>query len=198
MAVTPPDQMTARRRIPRAEREQTMLEAAGVAFATRGFHATSMDAIAEAAGISKPMLYNYFGSKDGLYLAYVERSGQALLDSMRGAATRTEPPWERLHAGVLAFLTYVDEHRSGWSVLYKEASAQGGPLAVQVAGMRLRIASLLGGLFDNEPFAHAFVGAGESLANWWLEHPDVPKSDVADLLMGIADLELRPSTDVEA
>lgn len=170
-----------------------MLDAAGTAFADRGFHAASMDEIAEAAGISKPMLYNYFGSKDGLYVAYVERSGQALLTSMRAAAARTEPIGERLRAGVLAFLTYVDEHRSGWSVLYKEARAQGGPLAAEVAGMRLRIAGLLGGVFDNEAFAHAFVGAGESLANWWLEHPEVPKADVADLLMGIALLELPPA-----
>jgi hypothetical protein len=76
-------------------------------------------------------------------------------------------------------------------VLYKEASAQGGPLAAQVAGLRRRITSLLGALFDSEPFAHAFVGAGESLANWWLQHPDVPKADVAQLLMRIAKLELR-------
>lgn len=182
-----------RRRVPRAEREQTMLDAAGRAFATRGFHAASMDAIAEAAGISKPMLYNYFGSKDGLYVAYVERSGQALLDSMRGAAAQTEVPSERLRAGVSAFFTYVDEHRSGWSVLYREASAQGGPLAAEVAGLRLQIARMLGGLFDNEAFAHAFVGAGESLANWWLDHPEVPKTDVAALLMGIAEPELPPT-----
>lgn len=193
MASAPAQQSRARRRVPRAEREQTMLDAAGAAFANRGFHAASMDAIAEAAGISKPMLYNYFGSKDGLYVAYVERSGQALLESMRGAAARTEPLGERLRAGVLAFLTYVDEHRSGWSVLYQEASAQGGPLAAEVAGLRLRIAGLLGGLFDNEAFAHAFVGAGESLANWWLEHADVPKAEVADLLMGIAQPELPPA-----
>lgn len=170
-----------------------MLDAAGTAFANQGFHAASMDAIAEAAGISKPMLYNYFGSKDGLYVAYVERSGRALLESMRGAAVQVEPTGEQLRAGLLAFLTYVDEHRSGWSVLYTEASAQGGPLAAKVAGLRLRIAVLLTGLFDNEAFAHAFVGAGESLANWWLDHPDVPKADVADLLMGIAQLELPPT-----
>ena len=167
-----------------------MLDAAGFAFATRGFHGASMDAIAEAAGISKPMLYNYFGSKEGLYVAYVERSGHALLDSMRHAAAPAEPVDERLRAGVLAFLTYVDEHRSGWSVLFNEASSQGGPLAEQVAGLRLRIARMLSALFGDEAFAHAFVGAGESLANWWLERPDVPRAELAELLMSIARLEL--------
>jgi AcrR family transcriptional regulator len=163
-----------------------MLEVAGQTFATHGFHAASMDAIAEAAGISKPMLYNYFGSKQGLYLAYVERSGNALLQSMRGAAAPDSPADERLHAGILAFLTYVDEHRAGWSVLHSEASAQGGPLAAEVAGLRERIAQMLARLFASEAFAHAFVGAGESLANWWLEHPEEPKEQIARQLMHIA------------
>jgi AcrR family transcriptional regulator len=177
---------TIRRRVPRAEREQEMLEVAGETFATHGFHAASMDAIAEAAGISKPMLYNYFGSKQGLYLAYVEGSGRALLQSMRGASSPDAPADQRLRAGILAFLTYVDEHRSGWAVLHSEASAQGGPLAAEVAGMRERIAQMLARLFHSDAFAHAFVGAGESLANWWLVHPNEPKEQIADQLMHIA------------
>jgi AcrR family transcriptional regulator len=169
-----------------------MLDAAGRAFASRGFHAASMDAIAEAAGISKPMLYNYFGSKEGLYIAYVERSGQALLESMRAAGSATSPAGERLHGGILAFLTYVDEHRSGWEVLYREAAAQGGPLAAELTGLRGRIAHMLASLFDSDAFAHAFVGAGESLANWWLAQPDLPKDEVVQLLMTIAEPALAP------
>jgi len=167
-----------------------MLDAAGAAFADRGFHGASMDAIAETAGISKPMLYNYFGSKDGLYVAYVERSGQALLEAMRGASDPAEPVDVRLRAGVLAFLAYVDDHRAGWSVLYREASAQGGPLAAKVAGLRLSIARMLTAVFGDEAFAHAFVGAGESVANWWLQHPEVPRADLAELLMKVAKPEL--------
>jgi AcrR family transcriptional regulator len=163
-----------------------MLEVAGEAFATHGFHASSMDAIAEAAGISKPMLYNYFGSKQGLYLAYVERSSHQLLESMRGAASPDSPAGERLHAGILAFLTYVDEHRFGWAVLRSEAAAQGGQLAAEVAALRERIAQMLARLFGSEGFAHAFVGAGESLARWWLEHPEEPKEQIAQQLMNIA------------
>src|SRR5438477_11862370 len=102
-----------RRRMPRAQREDEMLEAAGQAFAALGFHAASMDAIAEAARISKPMLYNYFGSKQGLYAAYVRSSGQALIRSMREAASPRAPVQERLRSGLLAFLTYAEEHRAG-------------------------------------------------------------------------------------
>ena len=125
-----------RRRMPRAEREDEMLEAAGQAFATHGFHDASMDAIAEAAGISKPMLYNYFGSKQGLYVAYVERSGRALMKSMREADSRSAPAAQRLHAGILAFLTYAEEHRSGWTILHRETPRAGRP----ASGRTLRAA----------------------------------------------------------
>jgi len=173
-------------RMPRAAREDEMLEAAGQAFATHGFHEASMDAIAEAAGISKPMLYNYFDSKQGLYAAYVERSGRALMKSMREAASRNAPAAQRLHAGILAFLTYAEEHRSGWTVLHRETLAQGGPPAAELSEIRERIADMLTTLFEDEAFAHAFAGAGESLASWWLAHPRQPKEQIAKVLMHIA------------
>jgi AcrR family transcriptional regulator len=174
--------------MPRPDREREMLEAAGEIFASQGFHAASMDAIAAAAGISKPMLYNYFGSKEGLYLAYIRHSGRALLRSLRDAASPQAPGGERLRAGVIAFLTYVEEHRSGWAVLHRETTAQGGSLAAEVADLRERIAGMLTVLLDGEALAHAFVGAGESLATWWLGHPEQPKSRMAQLLMDIAQL----------
>ena len=67
-------------RLARVERERLMLRAAGEAFATHGFHGSSMDEIARAAGITKPMLYRYFGSKEGLYAAYLEMTGRELVD----------------------------------------------------------------------------------------------------------------------
>jgi AcrR family transcriptional regulator len=186
--MTPVAASTSRRRMPRAERERGMLEAAGEIFAGHGFHGASMDAIAEAAGISKPMLYNYFGSKEGLYLGYIQYSGRALLRGLREAAPRRAPASERLSAGILAFLTYVEEHRSGWAVLHRETTAQGGSLAAEVADLRERIAGMLTMLLDDEALAHAFVGAGESLATWWLAHPEQPKPRMAQLLMQIAQL----------
>jgi AcrR family transcriptional regulator len=188
--------LSSRRRVPRAEREEAMLKAAGLAFADHGFHRASMDAIAAAAGISKPMLYSYFGSKEGLYAAYIERSGQALLTALRNAAPTEASARERLSAGVLAFLTYVDEHRTGWAVLYNEAATRGGPVAAEVSALRARLTTMVAAAFtperddatrtSQEAFAHAFVGAGESLANWWLEHPDHPKDEIAHLLLRLA------------
>jgi len=163
-----------------------MLQAAGQAFARSGFHGASMDAIAEAAGISKPMLYNYFGSKQGLYAAYIERSGGALLTSMRQAASRRAPAAQRLRAGILALLTYAEEHRAGWTILHRDTLAQGGLLAEELSELRERVTQMLATLFEDEAFAHAFAGAGESLTSWWLEHPERPKEQIADILMDIA------------
>jgi len=178
--------------MPRAERERKMLDAAGEAFAAHGFHDASMDAIALAAGISKPMLYNYFGSKHGLYVAYVERSGGLLMKRMQEAAPRDAPNAERLRAGILAFLTYAEEHSSGWQILHRETLTQGGPLAAEVSQLRGRVAGMLTTLFNEEAFAEAFAGAGESLATWWLAHPEHPKEQIAQILMDIAQLSSKP------
>src|SRR5438270_10739756 len=109
---------TSRRRMPRAQREDEMLEAAGQAFAAHGFHAASMDEIAEAAGISKPMLYNYFGSKEGLYFAYVNLSYRDLIaaidEAVAAAAAACQSPAEQMRAGTLAYYTYVGEHRDAF------------------------------------------------------------------------------------
>jgi AcrR family transcriptional regulator len=172
--------------MPRAEREDEMLRAAGEVFARTGFHDASMDAIAEAAGISKPMLYNYFGSKQGLYAAYIERSGRVLVTSMREADSRDAPAAQRLHTGILAFLTYAEEHSAGWTILHRESLAQGGLVAEELSGLRTRVTNMLTTLFENEAFAHAFAGAGESLAGWWLAHPEQPKERIANILMDIA------------
>ena len=185
--------------MPRAVREPQILEVAGRTFAARGYHAASRDEIAAAADVTKPLVYAYFGSKEGLYVAYIERSGRELLDRMRGAAAPGAPPHERLQAGVLEFLRFVEERRDGWQVLYSEAAARGGPLAEEVASLRASIAGIVRRLLLQsvdatgsesstvalEGVAQAFVGAGESLANWWLTHPELPPEHAAGLLVAL-------------
>lgn len=184
------------RAVPREVRAAGILEAAGEVFARRGYHSASMDDIAEQAGVTKPVVYSCFESKGQLYVAYIERAGQDLLERMRGAADPSLDARERLHAGVLQFLRFVDERRDGWRILYAEAGARGGPLAGELADMRERVARMIARLLDQsasthrpapEPLldalGHAFVGAGESLANWWLAHPELPAEQIADWLM---------------
>src|SRR5579884_687753 len=125
--------------MPRAERERLILDVAGSVFAHSGYHAASMDEIAELAGVSKPMLYAYFGSKEGLYVAYIDRTGRELLDRLLAAAKREDPPAVRLRARVAEFLAFVEQYRDGWRVLFSEVTAS-RPLADEVAQLRGQIA----------------------------------------------------------
>jgi AcrR family transcriptional regulator len=177
--------------MPRARREQLILDVAGGVFAREGYHSASMDEIAELAGVSKPMLYAYFGSKEGLYLAYVERAGSELLERLENARPSDRRPAPVLQARISEFLSFVEEHGDGWKVLFRELGST-RPFSDQVAQLRERIAGTIRRMIESgaacspgyppaaaDAIAHALVGAGESLANWWLDHPDVPRDQVA-------------------
>jgi AcrR family transcriptional regulator len=175
--------------MPRAQRERLILDIAGEVFARDGYHAAAMDEIARLAGISKPMLYAYFGSKEGLYVAYIERTGQELLERLQRTFPEPEPAL-RMRARVGEFFCFVEEHQHGWRVLFNEASAS-RPVAEEVAQLRARIAAAVSRLVQEaagasgvDPLAadvagEAVVGAGESLANWWLAHPEVSRERMA-------------------
>jgi AcrR family transcriptional regulator len=179
---------TSGERLARVERERLMLRAAGEAFAAHGFHGSSMDEIARAAGITKPMLYRYFGSKEGLYAAYLQMTGRDLIDQVRAPETRGQSPHVRLSTGLRAFLTYVKEHRAGWTVLHGETAAPSDAgVAREVAELRGRIIRMLTTLFGDEAFAHAFTGAAESLATWWVNQPQPSIDDGTAILMRIAE-----------
>lgn len=193
--------VTGRRKVPREVRERQMLEVAERAFAARGFHAASVDAIAEGAGISKPMVYAYFGSKEGLYRACMARARERLFETLRRGADAGAAPDEQLWLGLLAFFTFVERERDSWAVLLGEVTAGTGPFAPEGAEVRREIAGLVGDLLRGaaeaegldpaalgvvEPLARALIGAGESLAVWWNEHPEEPAERVALVLMNFA------------
>jgi AcrR family transcriptional regulator len=178
-----------------------MLLVAERAFAQRGFHAASVDAIAEGAGISKPMVYAYFGSKEGLYRACMARARERLFETLRRGADAGAAPDEQLWLGLLAFFTFVEEEHDSWAVLLGDVTAGTGPFAREGAEVRREIAGLVSqllrraaraegvdkaGLEMTEPLARALMGAGESLAAWWAEHPDQPRERVALVLMNFA------------
>lgn len=186
--------------MPRSLREQLILQVAGQVFAQDGYDRASMDRIAQLAGVSKPMLYAYFGSKEGLYLAYVERNGTELVQRLI-RADGEHPDSHRLRSVIDEFLAFVEEHRDGWTVLFRELNSS-LPLAEQVAALRAQIVDEVRRMLEGDPggegvfsglappasegVAEAIVGAGESLANWWLKRPEVGRQDVVDWYVGLA------------
>jgi AcrR family transcriptional regulator len=162
------------KRLPRAVREQQMLDAAVQIFSVNGYHETSMDAIAAEAQISKPMLYLYYGSKEELFGACLDRELQRFIDEVRQTIDFTQSPKDLLRNAVLAFLNYIDTNRASWMVLYTQATSSQA-FAHTVREGRERIIELVGRLLrsgtrhpepdtDFDMMAVALVGAGEAVA----------------------------------
>ena len=184
------------RGVPRSVREPLILAVAGEVFAEDGYERASMDRIAARADLSKPMLYAYFGSKEGLYSAYIELTGGELVDRLVAADRAADRP-DRIRAVTAEFLAFVSEQGDGWRVLFAEMNAN-RPLVEVVAQLRTRIISEVRTMLEgsggraglrapaSEGVAAAIVGAGESLANWWIKHPEVAREDVTGWYAGLA------------
>ena len=172
-----------------------MLDVAARVFAQRGFHHASMDEIARACGLTKPMLYAYFKSKEGLYLATVDRAGRYLVGSV-GKLLEQRDPLARLRKAAEILLSFIDRDRHGWAVLFAEGLGE-GPVARHVALYRKQIehaAALTLALAlaqarglekpssaqvrDAQPWAVGLLGSGETLARWWLGQPKVGVAQV--------------------
>ena len=160
--------------MPRAVREQQMLDAAVQMFSVNGYHETSMDAIAGQAEISKPMLYLYYGSKEELFGACLNRELGRFVDTVRADIDFTQSPKDLLRNAVVAFLSYIDTNRASWMVLYTQATSSQA-FAHTVREGRERMVELVGGLLmsgtrnpmpdvDFDLMAIALVGAGEAVA----------------------------------
>jgi AcrR family transcriptional regulator len=187
------------KRLPRAVREQMMLDSAVRVFSRRGFHAASMDEIAEDAGISKPMVYAYLGSKEELFIACLHREGTRLVEAIAAEVVGADTPDQQLWRGLRAFFTFVGAHRDGWAVLYRQARGE-QPFAGASAEMRERmvevVAMMLGRAAaaegrevretDLQLMAYALVGASESLADWLADHPEADPEKTATRMMNVA------------
>jgi len=188
--VSPPP----RRRLPRQVRERQMLDAAVAVFSRRGFHLASMDDIAEVAGVSKPMIYAYLGSKDDLFIACIRREGQRLMELIAAAVPAGLTPDARLYRGLLAFFEFVTEYRDGWIVLYRQARVHGS-FAGEIAAARERIIVMVAALLARSSgddthartmaIAYALVGAAEALSDWALEHPEETPDALTNRLMDV-------------
>ena len=104
--------------------EQT-LNVAHALFAERGYAAVTMEEVAGEVGVTKPLLYNYFGNKERLYIACMERAGDALSATIAEAVRATVSPGEALGAGLGAFFEFLDADRAAWAVLFDETLPRG-------------------------------------------------------------------------
>ncbi|MDT3398620.1 TetR/AcrR family transcriptional regulator [Streptomyces sp. B1866] len=170
--------------MPRAVREQQMLDAAVRTFAQRGYRKASMDDIAERAGVSKPLVYLYLHSKEELFRSCIRRESAALVAAVTASIETGAPPDRQLWSGLQGFFRHTAEHPDGWTLLHVQARTHGRAFAREVAALRTEIVDLVtrliaaavrdSGTATESPLvaqevsglAHALVGAAESLADW--------------------------------
>ena len=186
---------TGTKRIPRAIREQQMLDSAISVFSDLGYRSASMDTIAKHARISKPMLYLYYGSKEELFSACVVRESGRLIDRLTAAATGSDGPRDSLESVVEAFLDYVDQNTDSWNVVYRQAMAEPA-FRDEVERTRSVLVDLTTELLVQnsvdersrevlEVVATALVGAGEAVANR-VAHQSMPTSVAAGVVVELA------------
>lgn len=186
------DTRTPRRRVGRAEREQQILDAALAVFSERGFQNASMDVVAERVGVTKPVLYTHFGSKDGLLLACIARARAELLEVTTTAAAAADGPEEMLRRGTRAFFDYLERQEPAWTLLYSESTVAGEALEGIRAQQTDFIAALLSTQAPDadpqqlEGWAQVIVGACERLAIWRGSNRSVTSEQATEYLMDLA------------
>lgn len=177
----------------RPDRARQLVAVAEQTIAERGFQAVSMEEIAERAGVTKPVLYDHFGSKDGLLAAVVARAGHDLETRVVAAVRTASGAEDALARGLRAYFTFVAEHAPAWSVLLTEAAASAAA-ASAVEAIRAEQAELIAGLIAAElsrdrsrstPYANALVGACERLALGARAGPPVDASELTATVMDV-------------
>ena len=181
----------ARPRLHSEERRATIVEAAGRLFGGRGYDATTLEDVAAAAGVTKPILYRHFESKRDLYLALLRRHRDDL-PTFADAIPASGSPEEVVRAVLEVWLDYVESHLYAWRMLFRDRG--GGPVIeafrreVQDSA-RAVLAELLDQLTqgavprrEREPLAELMRMGMASLVLWWAETPDVSRGAVLDAM----------------
>ena len=137
-----------RSRMSAADRREVILDAARTAFADTGYHETSLDAVAERAGVSKALLYEHFSSKRELYVAMLEMHVHELVERIASAVAGARPGEPRMRAGLEAFFGFVEERRGAWRIMFRNA---GDPdVAVRLDRLRDEVAAAIAQLMSEE------------------------------------------------
>ncbi len=171
--------------MPRPERERLILDAAVQEFGTQGYAHASVAAIARRAEISKPLVYGYFESKDGLYLACLHRGAAPLVDAVTEAQTGTG--LTRALGTLEAIFRTLEPRRLDWAVLWDPTLPPNSAVDEAARSYRRKLSTLgaegtqealsSAGFLDPADaslFARIWYGAVAATVNWWLEHPEEP------------------------
>nr|WP_323747911.1 TetR/AcrR family transcriptional regulator [Catenulispora rubra] len=184
-----------RTRMSGKERREQLIEIGRTLFAERGFDATSVEEIATKAGVSKPVVYEHFGGKEGLYAVVVDREMAKLL-SMVTTGLTGEHARELLEQAAFALLDYIESSTDGFRILVRDSpvTTSTGNFASLISDIASQVEDLLGVHFMHRGYdpklapmyAQMLVGMVALTGQWWLDVRKPPKAEVAAHLVNLA------------
>jgi AcrR family transcriptional regulator len=184
-------------RLPAARRRRQLLEVALRVFAEQGFYVTSMSDIAEAAGVTKPVLYQHFASKRELYGQILTEVGNQMQEAIVKAVASADGPREMVERGFAAYFHYVDSHRDAFQIFYASGSGRDAEFSKVVHDVEKALAEQVAGLIEIEGLSadqrrllgHGIVGMIEGASTHWMSQPT--SADPDELTRQLADLAWR-------
>lgn len=199
--------LVATQRLSGTQRREQLIDVALPLFAQRGLDATSVEEIAAAADVSKPVIYEHFGGKEGLYAVIVDREIRMLIEMVHGALTAEAHPRELVERAAIALLTYIEERSDGFRILVRDtpATSSTGGIASLISDATTQVEGILAAEFKRRGFstrdaplyAQMLVGMVALTGQWWLDARKPSKAKVAAHLVnlawnGLAHLEAEP------
>ncbi|QPK81661.1 TetR/AcrR family transcriptional regulator [Schaalia sp. ZJ405] len=171
-----------------ARREQLVTVARSL-FAQKGFDATSVEEIASKAKVSKPVVYEHFGGKEGIYAVIVDREVQSLVSSLHASLDSSDRPRLLLENATLALLNYIESNSDGFRVLVRDAPTDPslGSFSSILGDVANRVEHLLAEQFARSGlnagwsplYAQMLVGLIAQVGQWWLDDRRLDKDEVA-------------------
>jgi AcrR family transcriptional regulator len=187
-------------RLSATARRAQLIDVGRIVFAKRGYEGASLEEIADRAKVSRPVLYEHFGGKEGLYAVVIDREMEYLVRRIAESIAAGSPR-ERVESAALAFLTYVKDHPDGFAILTHDApvTTAGGGMSSLLNDVAERVGDLFASSFKNagyDPkaapiYAHALVGMVTFVGQWWTEVRKPSVEEVASHIAALAWMGLR-------
>jgi AcrR family transcriptional regulator len=188
------------RRMSASERRTQLVEVAKHVFAEHGYDGASVEEIASRAKVSKPIVYEHFGGKEGLYAVVVDRETARLLGMITSRLGPNLDGREQVYSSAMAFLDYIEADPDGFRVLVRDSPTgfSSGGMAGLLSDVAAKAEEVLTGFFTQSGidlaaaplYAHALVGMVVHVASWWSEERELPKEVVAAHLTALIYLGL--------
>lgn len=175
-----------RQRMPAAARRRQLLDVALERFAAGGYHETSMEEIADAAGVTKPVLYQHFQSKQQLFLELLDAVGRDLLSDVENRAAAEKHPYQRVLAGFRAYFDFVCQRTAAFQLVFGSGARLSDEFADSVRRIEEGIAAIIARFIDadiddghRDLLGHSIVGLGEVAGRRWVATRGISGGDLA-------------------